>query len=159
MLWFSTYSVHSRHVSQFSRENAFAGMLRMFRPRWRADEHGFKICHNLKLALVLNGKRTERSETTTKNDWGTQYLLQPIACLTLPQVQTGCSCLLPDGCAVFIFPIYLTYPVKAFFFPPISQIGIHYHTVPESHSGDVRISSDECPFSSFVVRVETSCTS
>ena len=143
--WFSTYKVHSRHVSHF-----FAG--RCFLVGDAAHVHtpvgaqgmntGIQDGYNLawKLALVLQGKADKIVLETYNQERleNAKHLLQTTD--RMFQVAAGSDWLL-SFLRAHVLPLLAPYvvsldPVKHFLFPLISQIGIHYrHSSLSQHTG------------------------
>jgi 2-polyprenyl-6-methoxyphenol hydroxylase-like FAD-dependent oxidoreductase len=144
--WFSTYKVHSRHVSQFSKGRCFlAGDAAHIHSPVGAQgmNTGIQDGYNLawKLALVLNGKANETILETYNQERleNAKHLLQTTD--RAFQVAAGPNWLfafLRTTVLPFIFPAIIRLdPVKKFLFPLLSQIGIHYrHSVLSQHTGD-----------------------
>jgi 2-polyprenyl-6-methoxyphenol hydroxylase-like FAD-dependent oxidoreductase len=144
--WFSTYKVHSRHVSQFSKGRCFlAGDAAHIHSPVGAQgmNTGIQDGYNLawKLALVLNGKVNETILETYNQERleNAKHLLQTTD--RAFQVAAGPNWLfafLRTTVLPFIFPSIIRLdPVKKFLFPLLSQIGIHYrHSALSQHTGD-----------------------
>lgn len=144
--WFSTYKVHSRHVSQFSKGKCFlAGDAAHIHSPVGAQgmNTGIQDGYNLawKLAFVLNGKANETILETYNQERleNAKRLLQTTD--RAFQVAAGPNwlfALLRTTILPFIFPhIIRLDPVKKFVFPLLSQIGIHYrHSTLSQHTGD-----------------------
>ncbi len=144
--WFSTYKVHSRHVSQFSKGRCFlAGDAAHVHSPVGAQgmNTGIQDGYNLawKLALVLNGKANETILETYNQERleNAKHLLQTTD--RAFQVAAGSNWLfafLRTTVLPFIFPAIIRLdPVKKFLFPLLSQIGIHYRSSALSqHAGD-----------------------
>lgn len=144
--WFSTYKVHSRHVSQFSKGRCFlAGDAAHVHTPVGAQgmNTGIQDGYNLawKLALVLNGKADKTILETYNQERleNAKHLLQTTD--RMFNIAAGSDRLLAflrTTVLPFIFPHLIRLnPVKQFLFPLISQIGIHYrHSSLSQHSGD-----------------------
>jgi 2-polyprenyl-6-methoxyphenol hydroxylase-like FAD-dependent oxidoreductase len=144
--WFSTYKVHSRHVSQFSKGRCFlAGDAAHIHSPVGAQgmNTGIQDGYNLawKLALVLNGKANETILETYNQERleNARRLLQTTD--RAFQVAAGSNRLfafLRTTVLPFIFPSIIRLdPVKKFLFPLLSQIGIHYrHSALSQHAAD-----------------------
>jgi hypothetical protein len=157
--WFSTYKVHSRHVSQFSEGRCFlAGdAAHVHTPAGAQGMNtGIQDGYNLawKLALVLNGK-ADKTILETYNEErldNAKHLLQTTD--RIFQVGAGSDWLLAflrTHVLPFIFPYLIRLnPVKHFVFPLLSQIGINYrHSSLSQHSGDEHFkvkASDRMPY-------------
>jgi 2-polyprenyl-6-methoxyphenol hydroxylase-like FAD-dependent oxidoreductase len=144
--WFSTYKVHSRHVSQFSSGRCFlAGdAAHVHSPAGAQGMNtGIQDAYNLawKLALVLNGNadkniletyNLERLENAKHLLQTTDRMFQFIAGSEWP-IAFFRTQILP-----FIANYILRLnPVKNSLFPLISQIGIQYrHSSLSQHAGD-----------------------
>jgi 2-polyprenyl-6-methoxyphenol hydroxylase-like FAD-dependent oxidoreductase len=144
--WFSTYKVHSRHVSQFSKGRCFlAGDAAHVHTPVGAQgmNTGIQDGYNLawKLALVLKGKANKTiletySEERLEN---AKHLLQTTD--RMFEIAAGRDWLmafLRTQVLPFVFPYLIRLaPVKQFLFPLLSQIGIHYrHSSLSQHTGD-----------------------
>lgn len=144
--WFSTYKVHSRHVSQFSQGRCFlAGDAAHIHSPVGAQgmNTGIQDGYNLawKLAFVLSGKVNETILETYNQERleNAKHLLQTTD--RAFQVAAG-----PNGLFAFlrttVFPLIFPYlirlnPVKHLLFPLLSQIGIHYRdSALSQHTGD-----------------------
>ena len=144
--WFSTYKVHTRHVSKFSEGKCFlAGDAAHIHSPAGAQgmNTGIQDGYNLawKMALVLRGKLGERLLGTYNEERleNAKHLLQTTDRLFefaagsewfLAFLRT--SVLPPLAKYIFSFD-----PVKKFVFPLISQIGINYrHSSLSQHAGD-----------------------
>jgi 2-polyprenyl-6-methoxyphenol hydroxylase-like FAD-dependent oxidoreductase len=140
--WFSTYKVHSRHVSQFSKGRCFlAGDAAHVHTPVGAQgmNTGIQDGYNLawKLALVLNDK----ADNTVLETYNEERLENAKRLLQTTDrafnVAAGSS-----GVMVFlrtsVFPYLIKLdPVKHFLFPLISQISIHYrHSLLSQHAFD-----------------------
>lgn len=144
--WFSTYKVHSRHVSRFSKGRCFlAGDAAHVHTPVGAQgmNTGIQDGYNLawKLALVLKGKLDQAILETYNQERleNAKHLLQTTD--RMFNIAAGSNKLLVFlrmRVVPFIFPHLLRlHPVKQFLFPLISQIGIHYrHSSLSQHSGD-----------------------
>jgi FAD binding domain len=144
--WFSTYKVHSRHVSNFSAGRCFlAGDAAHVHTPVGAQgmNTGIQDGYNLawKLALVLQDKAHENilqtySEERLEN---AKHLLQTTD--RAFQVAAGSDWLL-TFLRTHVLPLIAPYvvrldPVENFLFPLISQIGINYrHSALSQHVGD-----------------------
>jgi 2-polyprenyl-6-methoxyphenol hydroxylase-like FAD-dependent oxidoreductase len=144
--WFSTYRVHSRHVSQFCKGRCFlAGDAAHIHTPVGAQgmNTGIQDGYNLawKLALVLQGKadesiletyNQERLENATRLVETTDRMFQFAA---------GSNWLFAFF-RTHVLPAIAPYfigiePVKKLLFPLISQIGINYrHSALSQHAGD-----------------------
>lgn len=144
--WFSTYKVHSRHVSQFSQGRCFlAGDAAHVHTPVGAQgmNTGIQDGYNLawKLALVLNGKADE-SLLQTYNDErleNAKHLLQTTdRAFNIAAGSNWLLVFLRTTVVPFVFPrLIRLHPVKQFLFPLISQIGIQYrHSSLSRHSDD-----------------------
>jgi 2-polyprenyl-6-methoxyphenol hydroxylase-like FAD-dependent oxidoreductase len=144
--WFSTYKVHSRHVSQFSAGRCFlAGDAAHVHTPVGAQgmNTGIQDGYNLawKLALVLNGKADEIILQTYNEERleNAKHLLQTTD--RMFEVAAGSDWLLAflrTHVLPFIAPYVVRLdPVKNFLFALISQIGIQYrHSSLSQHAGD-----------------------
>jgi len=144
--WFSTYKVHSRHVSQFSLGRCFlAGDAAHVHTPVGAQgmNTGIQDGYNLawKLAFVLHGKADETILQTYNQERleNAKHLLQTTD--RLFEVAAGPNwlmALIRTTVIPLIAPHLLKLnPVKHFVFPLLSQIGIHYRQSPLSHhAGD-----------------------
>lgn len=144
--WFSTYKVHSRHVSQFSKGRCFlAGDAAHVHTPVGAQgmNTGIQDGYNLawKLALVLQGKLDQAILETYNQERleNAKHLLQTTD--RMFNIAAGSNWLLTFlrmRVVPFVFPRLLRlHTVKQFLFPLLSQIGIHYRHSPLSqHSGD-----------------------
>ncbi|MBW4528591.1 MAG: FAD-dependent monooxygenase [Phormidium tanganyikae FI6-MK23] len=144
--WFSTYKVHSRHVSQFSQGRCFlAGDAAHVHTPVGAQgmNTGIQDGYNLawKLALVLNGK-ADKTLLQSYNDErleNAKHLLQTTD--RAFDVAAGSNWLftfLRTAVLPLVFPSLIKLnPVKQFLFSLISQIGIQYrHSLLSQHAGD-----------------------
>jgi 2-polyprenyl-6-methoxyphenol hydroxylase-like FAD-dependent oxidoreductase len=143
--WFSTYKVHSRHVSQFSLGRCFlAGDAAHVHTPVGAQgmNTGIQDGYNLawKLALVLNGKADQTLLQTYNQERleNAKHLLQTTD--RLFEVAAG-----PNWLMAFlrttVLPLIAPHllklnSVKHFVFPLLSQIGIHYRQSSLSHYTD-----------------------
>lgn len=144
--WFSTYKVHSRHASQFSKTRCFlAGDAAHVHTPVGAQgmNTGIQDGYNLswKLALVLNGKANKAILETYNQERleNAKHLLQTTD--RMFNIAAGSNWLLAflrTHVLPFVFPDLIRLaPVKQFLFPLISQIGIHYrHSSLSQHAGD-----------------------
>jgi 2-polyprenyl-6-methoxyphenol hydroxylase-like FAD-dependent oxidoreductase len=144
--WFSTYKVHSRHVSQFSKGRCFlAGDAAHVHTPVGAQgmNTGIQDGYNLawKLALVLNDKADETILETYNQERleNAKRLLQTTD--RMFQIAAGSQwflAFLRTTVLPFIFPSIIKLdPVKKFLFPLLSQIGVHYWSSALSqHAGD-----------------------
>ncbi|MBW4551597.1 MAG: FAD-dependent monooxygenase [Aphanocapsa sp. GSE-SYN-MK-11-07L] len=133
--WFSTYKVHSRHVSSFSQGRCFlAGDAAHVHTPVGAQgmNTGIQDGYNLawKLALVLNHKADETILETYNQErlQNAKHLLQTTD--RMFQVAAGSNWLLAFF-RMTVLPLVAPYvfrlnPVKHLLFPLISQIGINY---------------------------------
>ena len=144
--WFSTYKVHTRHVSQFSVGRCFlAGDAAHIHSPAGAQgmNTGIQDAYNLawKMALVLQGRaddkllatyHEERLENAKNLLHTTDRMFQFV----------GSSEWLVAFLRMHVFPYVAKYifslePVKNFIFPLVSQIGINYrHSSLSRHAGD-----------------------
>jgi 2-polyprenyl-6-methoxyphenol hydroxylase-like FAD-dependent oxidoreductase len=144
--WFSTYKVHSRHVSQFSKGRCFlAGDAAHVHTPVGAQgmNTGIQDGYNLawKLALVLHGKANKTiletySEERLEN---AKHLLQTTdRMFEVAAGRDGLMAFLRMHVVPLVFPYLIKLdPVKQFLFPLISQIGIQYRQSSLSqHAGD-----------------------
>jgi len=157
--WFSTYKVHTRHVSKFSQGGCFlAGDAAHIHSPAGAQgmNTGIQDGYNLawKMALVLqdkadvtlletyNEERLENAKHLLKTTdrlfefaAGTEWLLEFLRTSVLPPI------------AKYIFGLD---PVKKIVFPLISQIGINYrHSSLSQHAGDEKFevkAGDRMPY-------------
>src|SRR5205085_5021014 len=144
--WFSTYKVHTRHVSRFSEGRCFlAGdSAHVHSPAGAQGMNtGIQDGYNLawKMALVLKGRADEKLLATYNEERleNAKHLLQT----TDRMFQFAAS---PEWFLEFlrtnVFPSVAKYllslgTVKQFIFPLISQIGINYrHGSLSRHAGD-----------------------
>jgi 2-polyprenyl-6-methoxyphenol hydroxylase-like FAD-dependent oxidoreductase len=144
--WFSTYKVHTRHVSRFSEGRCFlAGDAAHIHSPAGAQgmNTGIQDGYNLawKMALVLKGRAGEKLLATYNEERleNAKHLLQT----TDRMFQFAAS---PEWFLEFlrtnVFPAVAKYilgldTVKHFIFPLISQIGINYrHSSLSRHLGD-----------------------
>ncbi len=144
--WFSTYKVHTRHVSQFSTGRCFlAGdAAHVHSPAGAQGMNtGIQDSYNLawKMALVLKGDAHEKLLDTYNEERleNAKNLLQTTD--RIFQLIAG-----PEWFLSFVrmnvVPPLAKYivaldPVKKFIFPTVSQIGINYRHSPLSqHQGD-----------------------
>ncbi len=144
--WFSTYKVHTRHVSKFSQGRCFlAGDAAHIHSPAGAQgmNTGIQDGYNLawKMALVVQGNADEKLLETYNEERleNAKHLLQTTDRMFqlaagsewfLAFLRTG---VLPP-LAKYIFSFD---PVKKFLFPLISQIGINYrHSSLSQHTGD-----------------------
>ncbi|MGV0026044.1 FAD-dependent monooxygenase [Phormidesmis priestleyi] len=144
--WFSTYKVHSRHVSRFSKGRCFlAGDAAHVHTPVGAQgmNTGIQDSYNLawKLALVLNSKVDNIILETYNQERleNAKHLLQTTD--RAFQVAAG-----SDGLLTFlrthVLPLIAPHVIKLdlvkhFLFPMISQIGIQYrHSSLSQHLGD-----------------------
>lgn len=144
--WFSTYKVHTRHVSRFSAGRCFlAGDAAHIHSPAGAQgmNTGIQDGYNLawKMALVLKGQAGEKLLETYNEERleNAKHLLQT----TDRMFQFAAS---PEWFIEFlrtsVFPhvakyILSLHTVKHFIFPLISQIGINYrHSSLSRHAGD-----------------------
>jgi 2-polyprenyl-6-methoxyphenol hydroxylase-like FAD-dependent oxidoreductase len=144
--WFSTYKVHTRHVSRFSEGRCFlAGDAAHIHSPAGAQgmNTGIQDGYNLawKLALVLRGK-SDRKLLDTYNEErleNAKHLLQTTD--RMFQVAAGSEWFL-SFLRTNVLPPVAKYilgldTVKEFIFPLISQIGINYrHSSLSDHAGD-----------------------
>jgi 2-polyprenyl-6-methoxyphenol hydroxylase-like FAD-dependent oxidoreductase len=133
--WFSTYKVHSRHVSQFSKGRCFlAGDAAHIHSPVGAQgmNTGIQDGYNLawKLALVLHGKANETILETYNQERleNAKHLLQTTD--RAFQVAAGPNWLFAF-LRITVFPLIFPYlislnPVRHLLFPLLSQIGIRY---------------------------------
>lgn len=144
--WFSTYKVHSRHVSQFSKGRCFlAGDAAHVHTPVGAQgmNTGIQDGYNLawKLALALSGKADE-SLLQTYNDErleNAKHLLQTTdRAFNIAAGSNWLLAFLRRTVVPFVFPRLIKLDrVKQFLFPLISQIGIQYrHSLLSHHAGD-----------------------
>lgn len=144
--WFSTYKVHSRHVSQFSEGRCFlAGDAAHIHSPVGAQgmNTGIQDGYNLawKLALVLNGKANETILETYNQERleNAKHLLQTTdRAFQVAAGQNWLLAFLRTTVLPFIFPAIIRLdPVKKILFPLLSQIGIRYrHSALSQHTGD-----------------------
>ena len=144
--WFSTYKVHTRHVSKFSQGRCFlAGDAAHIHSPAGAQgmNTGIQDGYNLawKMTLVVQGNADEKLLETYNEERleNAKHLLQTTDRMFqlaagsewfLAFLRTG---VLPP-LAKYIFSFD---PVKKFLFPLISQIGINYrHSSLSQHTGD-----------------------
>jgi len=144
--WFSTYQVHTRHVSKFSAGRCFlAGDAAHIHSPAGAQgmNTGIQDSYNLawKLALVLNGKSHESLLATYNEERleNAKNLLQTTD--RMFQLAAGSEWFLAFLRTNVLPPIakYILSldAVKKFIFPMISQIGINYrHSSLSQHAGD-----------------------
>jgi 2-polyprenyl-6-methoxyphenol hydroxylase-like FAD-dependent oxidoreductase len=144
--WFSTYKVHTRHAKRFSQGRCFlAGdSAHIHSPAGAQGMNtGIQDAYNLawKMALVIRGQADKRLLETYNEERlenakhllkttdrmfefaaGTDWLLEFLRTTVLPPI------------AKYIFGFD---PVRKFFFPLLSQIGINYrHSSLSQHEGD-----------------------
>ncbi|NJO40278.1 MAG: pentachlorophenol monooxygenase [Cyanobacteria bacterium RU_5_0] len=144
--WFSTYKVHSRHVSNFSAGRCFlAGDAAHVHTPVGAQgmNTGIQDGYNLawKLALVLNGKADKTILETYNQERleNAKHLLQTTD--RMFEVAASSDWLLAF-LRTHVLPLIAPYlfrldPVKHFLFPLISQIGIHYrYSLLSQQAGD-----------------------
>jgi 2-polyprenyl-6-methoxyphenol hydroxylase-like FAD-dependent oxidoreductase len=144
--WFSTYKVHTRHVSRFSAGRCFlAGDAAHIHSPAGAQgmNTGIQDSYNLawKLALVLRGKADGKILETYNEERleNAKNLLQTTD--RMFQVAAGSEWFL-SFIRMNVLPSIAKYllaldPVKNFIFPLISQIGINYrHGSLSKHAGD-----------------------
>jgi 2-polyprenyl-6-methoxyphenol hydroxylase-like FAD-dependent oxidoreductase len=144
--WFSTYKVHTRHVSKFSAGRCFlAGDAAHIHSPAGAQgmNTGIQDGYNLawKLALVLKGKSHERLLKTYNEERleNAKHLLQTTD--RMFQLAAGSEWFLAF-LRTNVLPPLAKYilsldAVKKFIFPLISQIGINYrHSSMSQHAGD-----------------------
>lgn len=144
--WFSTYKVHTRHVSNFSKGRCFlAGDAAHIHSPAGAQgmNTGIQDAYNLawKMALVLRGKADE----TLLDTYNEERLENAINLLQttdrLFQFAAGTDWFL-EFLRTNVMPPLAKYIlgfdwVKKFLFPRISQIGINYrHSSLSRHAGD-----------------------
>jgi 2-polyprenyl-6-methoxyphenol hydroxylase-like FAD-dependent oxidoreductase len=144
--WFSTYKVHSRHVSQFSKGRCFlAGDAAHVHTPVGAQgmNTGIQDGYNLawKLALVLNGTADENILQTYNQERleNAKHLLQTTdRAFDIAAGSDWLLVFLRTYVLPLVFPSLIRLdPVKHFLFPLISQIGIHYrHSSLSQHAGD-----------------------
>ena len=144
--WFSTYKVHTRHVSKFSTGRCFlAGdAAHVHSPAGAQGMNtGIQDSYNLawKMALVLKGHADEKLLDTYNEERleNAKNLLQTTD--RMFQLVAG-----PEWFLSFlrmnVVPPIAKYvvrldPVKKFIFPTVSQIGINYrHSTLSQHTGD-----------------------
>jgi 2-polyprenyl-6-methoxyphenol hydroxylase-like FAD-dependent oxidoreductase len=144
--WFSTYKVHTRHVSRFSQGRCFlAGDAAHIHSPAGAQgmNTGIQDGYNLawKMALVLQGKADERLLETYNEERleNAKRLLQTTD--RMFQFAAGSEWFL-SFLRTDVLPPLAKYilnfdPVRKFLFPLISQIGINYrHGSLSEHAGD-----------------------
>ncbi len=144
--WFSTYKIHSRHVSRFSAGRCFlAGDAAHVHTPVGAQgmNTGIQDGYNLawKLALVLKGKADKIILETYNEERleNAKHLVQTTD--RMFEVAAGSNWLLAF-LRTHVLPLIAPYifrfePVKKFLFPMISQIGINYrHSALSQHRGD-----------------------
>jgi 2-polyprenyl-6-methoxyphenol hydroxylase-like FAD-dependent oxidoreductase len=144
--WFSTYKVHTRHVSSFSQGRCFlAGdAAHVHSPAGAQGMNtGIQDAYNLawKLALVLKGKADEKLLDTYDEERleNAKNLLRTTD--RMFQLAAGPEWLL-SFVRTNVFPAVAGYlfsfeSVKKFVFPLVSQIGINYrHGSLSRHNGD-----------------------
>jgi 2-polyprenyl-6-methoxyphenol hydroxylase-like FAD-dependent oxidoreductase len=144
--WFSTYKVHSRHVSQFSKGRCFlAGDAAHVHTPVGAQgmNTGIQDSYNLawKLAFVLNGKADETILQSYNDERleNAKHLLQTTdRAFNLAAGANWLIAFLRTTVVPFVFPRLIKLDrVKQFLFPLISQIGIQYrHSLLSQHAGD-----------------------
>ena len=157
--WFSTYQVHSRHVSQFSKGRCFlAGDAAHVHTPVGAQgmNTGIQDGYNLswKLALVLNGKANTTILDTYNEERleNAKRLLQTTdRAFNVAAGSSGLMVFLRTSVLPIVFPYLIKLdPVKHFLFPLISQIGIHYrYSSLSHHRGDERFkvkAGDRMPY-------------
>jgi 2-polyprenyl-6-methoxyphenol hydroxylase-like FAD-dependent oxidoreductase len=144
--WFSTYKVHTRHVSKFSEGRCFlAGDAAHIHSPAGAQgmNTGIQDSYNLawKMSLVLKGRANQKLLATYDDERleNAKNLLQT----TDRMFQLVAS---PEWFLSFfrtrVLPPFAKYifgldPVKKFIFPVVSQIGIDYrHSKLSQHDGD-----------------------
>ena len=144
--WFSTYKVHSRRVSQFSKGRCFlAGDAAHVHTPVGAQgmNTGIQDGYNLawKMALVLSGKADKTILDTYHQERleNAKHLLQTTD--RAFNVAAGSNWLLVflrTTVLPLVFPALIRLdPVKQFLFPLISQIGIQYRqSLLSHHAGD-----------------------
>jgi 2-polyprenyl-6-methoxyphenol hydroxylase-like FAD-dependent oxidoreductase len=144
--WFSTYKVHTRHASQFSKGRCFlAGDAAHIHSPAGAQgmNTGIQDGYNLvwKLALVSQGKADEKLLETYNEERleNAKNLLQTTD--RLFQLAAGTEwflAFLRRNVVPLIAKYILSFDlVKKFIFPRISQIGINYrHSSLSQHAGD-----------------------
>lgn len=157
--WFSTYKVHTRHVSRFVEGRCFlAGdAAHVHSPAGAQGMNtGIQDGYNLawKLALVLQGKADEKLLETYHEERleNAKHLLQTTD--QLFQVAAGSDWFLAFfrmNVLPFVAKYILSFDtVKQFIFPLISQIGIDYrHSSLSQHLGDEKFSvkaGDRMPY-------------
>ncbi len=157
--WFSTYKVHSRHVSQFSQGRCFlAGDAAHVHTPVGAQgmNTGIQDGYNLawKLALVLNGKADQTILQTYNQERleNAKHLLQTTdRAFDIAAGSNGLMVFLRTHVLPLVFPYLIRLdPVKQFLFPLISQIGINYrHSLLSQYAGDERFkvkAGDRIPY-------------
>ncbi len=144
--WFSTYKVHTRHVSQFSKGRCFlAGdAAHVHTPAGAQGMNtGIQDAYNLawKMALVVQGKRDEKLLETYNEERleNAKRLLQTTD--RLFEFAAGTNWFLAFLRTNVLPPVakyILSFDtVKKFVFPILSQIGINYrHSSLSHHAGD-----------------------
>lgn len=144
--WFSTYKVHTRHVSEFSAGRCFlAGdSAHIHSPAGAQGMNtGIQDSYNLawKMALVLKGKADDRLLATYNEERleNAKHLLQTTD--RMFQVAAGSEWFLAflrmNVLPSVAKPILSLDAVKKFIFPLVSQIGINYrHGLLSRHEGD-----------------------
>jgi 2-polyprenyl-6-methoxyphenol hydroxylase-like FAD-dependent oxidoreductase len=144
--WFSTYKVHTRHVSSFSKGRCFlAGdSAHVHSPAGAQGMNtGIQDAYNLawKMALVLKGEAGEKLLDTYNEERleNAENLLRTTD--RMFQLAAGPEWLLAFV-RTYVFPAIAGYlfsldSVKRFVFPLVSQIGINYrHGSLSRHDGD-----------------------
>jgi hypothetical protein len=144
--WFSTYKVHSRHVSRFLKGRCLlAGDAAHVHTPVGAQgmNTGIQDGYNLawKLAFVLNGKGNEHILETYNQERleNAKHLLQTTdRMFNLAAGSNWLLAFLRMTVVPFVFLHLIRLdPVKQFLFPLLSQIGIHYrHSSLSQHSDD-----------------------
>jgi 2-polyprenyl-6-methoxyphenol hydroxylase-like FAD-dependent oxidoreductase len=144
--WFSTYKVHTRHVSRFSAGRCFlAGdSAHVHSPAGAQGMNtGIQDGYNLawKMALVLQGEASEKLLATYNEERleNARHLLQTTD--RMFQFAAGTDWFL-EFLRTNVLPSVAKYilsfgAVKKFIFPLVSQIGINYrHSSLSQHAGD-----------------------
>lgn len=144
--WFSTYKVHTRHASSFSKDRCFllGDAAHIHSPAGAQGMNtGIQDAYNLawKLALVIRGQADELILKTYNEERleNARHLLKTTD--RMFEFAAGTDWLLEFLRTTVLPPIarYILHldPVRKFFFPLVSQIGINYrHSSLSEHTGD-----------------------
>jgi 2-polyprenyl-6-methoxyphenol hydroxylase-like FAD-dependent oxidoreductase len=144
--WFSTYKVHTRHASSFSKERCFlvGDAAHIHSPAGAQGMNtGIQDAYNLawKLALVIRGHANGRLLKTYNEERleNAKHLLRTTD--RMFEFAAGTDWLLEFLRTTVLPPIagYILHfdPVRKLFFPLVSQIGINYrHSSLSQHEGD-----------------------